>query len=154
MDAAQSSEEVSARWVDGQVFVLQDRHGFPVMMSQPDGANGADLLPMSLIGCAAWDVVAILRKQRQSVSGLEVSAQSFREPEPPWRFQRIHIHYKLRGKNLDRGRISRAIDLAQHRYCSIYATLEQVVDIQSDFEVDDGATGPPEAPLSAGGPRV
>lgn len=80
--------------------------------------------------------MAILRKQRQSITGFEVSAHSVREEEAPWRFQQIHVHYRIRGKDLDRDRISRAIDLAENKYCSIYATLRKAVDLRSDFELE------------------
>jgi len=136
MSEGKSTETVDARWVDGQVFLLRGRNAFPIVLSQPDGARGADLLPLSLIGCPAWDVVAILRKQRQSITGFEVSARSVREEEAPWRFQQIHVHYRIRGKDLDRDRISRAIELAENKYCSIYATLRKAVDLRSDFELE------------------
>ena len=136
-DAGMNAEMVQALWVDGNRFLLQDRFGFPVVMTQPNGVSGADLLPMSLIGCAAWDVIAILQKMRQQVTGLHVTAASEREEEPPWRFKRIHIHYMVRGTNLSPDRVQRAITLSEQNYCSIHATLRQVVEITSDFEIVD-----------------
>ena len=73
------SETVQLDWISDQSFLLRDRSGFPVIMTQPMGVNGADLLPLSLIGCAAWDLIAILQKQRQQVSGLQVIAESERD---------------------------------------------------------------------------
>jgi uncharacterized OsmC-like protein len=83
-------ETVSVDWVSSQQFLLKDQHDFPIVMTQPMGVNGADLLPLSLIGCAAWDVMTILKKQRQAVTGLKVTAESERDGEPPWRFRSIH----------------------------------------------------------------
>lgn len=130
-------ETVHAEWVNNQVFLLKDQFGFPIVMTQPQGVNGADLLPLSLIGCAAWDVVAILKKQRQQVTGLEVSAESEREADPPWRFQRIRIRYRLSGQDLAEKSVKRAIELAEHKYCSIYATLQEAVEILSEYEIVD-----------------
>lgn len=111
-------------------------------MTQPGGVNGADLLPLSVIGCAAWDVAAILRKQRQKISGLKVSAESQREDRPPWRFRKIIIHYQIRGRSLDRKRIERAVELSQKQYCSTYATLSAAVEITSQIEIlEDEAEG-------------
>jgi putative redox protein len=128
-------EKVRADWVEGQVFLLRDRGGFPVVMTQPMGVNGADLLPMSLIGCTSWDVIAILKKQRQQVTGLEVSAESERDDEPPWRFRKIRVLYKVSGRGLDPAKVRRAIELSETQYCSIYATLREVVEIRSEFEI-------------------
>jgi hypothetical protein len=57
---SRAEEKVSAFQVDGQVFLLQDRHGFPRVTTRPGGVNAADLLPPRLIGSLARDVVAIL----------------------------------------------------------------------------------------------
>ena len=130
-----STETVHAEWVRDEVFLLKDHFDFPLVMTQPQGVNGADLLPLSLIGCAGWDVIAILKKQRQQVTCLEVSAESQRDEAPPWRFRRILIHYRLRGRNLVTERVKRAIDLAETKYCSVYATLRDAVEIQSEFEI-------------------
>jgi len=129
------TETVRADWIDEQVFLLRDQFGFPVVMTQPMGVNGADLLPMSLIGCAAWDVVAILRKQRQQVTRLQVTAESQRDEDPPWRYRKIRILYKISGRGLHPEKVQRAIELSETKYCSIYATLSDVVEITSTFEI-------------------
>jgi putative redox protein len=129
-------ETVQAEWLRDQVFVLRDRNDVSIVMTQPDGVNGADLLPLSLIGCAAWDMVAILRKQRQDVTGLQVSAESARDDEPPWRFRRIHVHYRLTGRNLDPERVRRAMSLTESKYCSIFATLRDAVELSSEFTIE------------------
>jgi putative redox protein len=130
-----STETVRAEWVRDEVFLLKDHFDFPLVMTQPQGVNGADLLPLSLIGCAGWDVIAILKKQRQQVTRLEVSAESQRDEAPPWRFRQILIHYRLCGHNLVAERVKRAIDLAETKYCSVYVTLRDAVEIHSDFEI-------------------
>lgn len=122
-------------WISEQLFLLRDRNDFPIVMTQPAGVSGADLLPLSVIGCAVWDVVAILRKQRQELTGVQVTAESLRDDEPPWRFRKIHIHYKFAGRNLNAGMIQRAIDLSENKYCSTFATLRDALEIASDYEI-------------------
>jgi putative redox protein len=131
------SETVQLDWISDQDFLLRDRAGFPVIMTQPMGVNGADLLPLSLIGCAAWDLIAILMKQRQKVSRLKVIAESERDMEPPWRYRKIHLRYILTGSRLDPTKVQRAIELSETKYCSIHATLRPVVELSSDFEIKD-----------------
>jgi putative redox protein len=99
------------------------------------GVNGADLLPLSLIGCSAWDVLSIMQKQRQQVTRLEVVAASEREDDPPWRFLKIHILYRISGRGLNAKQTRNAIDLTENKYCSIYATLRQAIELVSDFEI-------------------
>jgi putative redox protein len=130
-----ATESVNIEWVRDQLFLMRDRSGFPIVMTQPLGVNGADLLPLSLIGCAAWDVVSILRRQRQQITGLEVKADSVQDDEPPWRFRKIHVTYRFTGRNLKEDRIKRAIELSETKYCSIYATLRDAVEISSEYEI-------------------
>ncbi len=129
------TETVQARWLHDQVFLLHDRAGYPIIMTQPGGVLGADLLPLSVIGCALWDIVAILQKQRQQVTAVQAAAESWRDDEPPWQFRKIHIHYIFSGPNLDSEQIQRAVRLSEDKYCSTFATLRAAVDLTSDFEI-------------------
>lgn len=133
-----SVERVHAEWVRDHVFLLRDRNDFRVVMTQPQGINGSDLLPMSLIGCAAWDVIDILHKQRQNVTGLQVEAISTRDPDPPWKYRKIEIIYHITGRGLDDRHIRRAVELSETKYCSIYATLRDVIELVSTFEIIEG----------------
>jgi putative redox protein len=128
-------ETVTLDWVHERQFVLHDRSGYPIVMDHPNGANASDLLPLSLIGCSSYDVVAILEKQRQQVQGLAVSAESTRDPDPPWAFRKIHVHYKVGGYGLDREKVAKAIELAEEKYCGVFATLRNALEITSDFEI-------------------
>jgi len=130
-----TSETVSLNWVRERQFLMHDRNGFSILMDQPDGVNAADLLPLSLIGCSSYDVIAILEKQQQDVTDLGVTAESVRDPNPPWRFQKIHAHYKVSGHGIERGKVAKAIELAEQKYCSIFATLRDAVELTSDFEI-------------------
>jgi putative redox protein len=138
------TETVQAQWVEGNVFLLRDRSDFPLVMTQPNGVNGADLLPLSLIGCAAWDVMSILQKQRQKVFSLHVTAESEREEEPPWRYLRIRIRYHIHGAQLSPLHVQRAIALSEEKYCSIYATLRQAIELTSEYEITNEPETAPE----------
>ena len=82
-----------------------------------------------------WQCDAILKKQRQQVTRLEVTADSVRDDEPPWRYRKIHIRYHLTGQDLNPEYVRRAIELSETKYCSIYATLRDVVEITNEFEI-------------------
>lgn len=129
------TERVSLDWVANRQFVMHDRNGFPIIMDHPNGVNASDLLPLSLIGCSSYDVVSILEKQRQKVTDLAVSAESTRDPEPPFTFRRIHVHYRVSGCDLDPDKVGRAVRLAEEKYCGVFSTLKAAVELTSDFEI-------------------
>ena len=130
-------ETVSLDWVHERQFLMHDRAGFPIVMDHPNGVNASDLLPLSLIGCSSYDVVAILEKQRQNITGVAVTAESTRDQDPPWTFRKIHVHYKVSGHALDEVKVAKAIELAENKYCGVFATLRNAVEITSDFEIFD-----------------
>jgi putative redox protein len=129
------TETVQAEWIRERIFLLRDHNDFPLVMTQPMGISGADLLPMSLLGCVIWDVVTILEKKRQKLVSLRASAVSLRDADPPWIFREIHLHYVLVGDALEAEDVKKAIELSEQKYCSVYATLRQVVTITSSIEV-------------------
>ena len=130
-----SNEIVNAEWVHDRVFLLRDHNDFPIVMTQPMGVSGADMLPMSLLGCVMWDITTILEKKRLKVVSLRASAESVRDVKPPWIFREIRIRLVFVGHNLERDQIQRTIEMSEEKYCSIYATLKQVVKITTEFEL-------------------
>ncbi len=90
---------------------------------------------MSLSSCAAYDVVSILQRQRQQLSGLYIDVRGTQNPEPPHEFTEVHLHLKLEGQNLEPAKVARAIDLSIDKYCSVAATIRGVATLTHSFEV-------------------
>lgn len=137
-------ETVRLDWIEDAEFLLKDHHGFPVPMAQPMGVNAADLLPLSVVGCAAWDVAAMMKKQRQTLTSLQVSAESEREDAPPWRFLKIHLRYRIGGRGLKEDAVRRVVALTEEKYCATLATLRAAVEITSTVEVFEDGVPPNE----------
>ena len=126
---------VHLNWNPEQEFILNDADDHKIVMKKPKGVKPSDLLAMALIGCSSYDVVEILQKQRQDLQQLRVSAESFQDETPPWRFRRIHIHYQAVGKGIDPEKLRKAIQISEEKYCSVYATLKDAIEITHDVEV-------------------
>jgi putative redox protein len=126
---------VHLNWDPEENFILSDTDNHRIVMKKPKGVSASDLLTMALIGCASHDVVEILGKQRQDLRQLKVSAESIQDDDPPWRFRKIHIHYQAAGRDIDPEKLRKAILLSEEKYCSVYATLKDALEITHDFEV-------------------
>ena len=126
---------VHLNWNPEQEFILNDADDHKIVMKKPKGVKPSDLLAMALIGCSSYDVVEILQKQRQDLQQLRVSAESFQDETPPWRFRRIHIHYQAGGKGIDPEKLRKAIQISEEKYCSVYATLKDAIEITHEVEV-------------------
>jgi putative redox protein len=130
--------ETALSWTgEGLRFLAQTGYGgaFPLTGDgEGPGAKPVDLLPVSLAACTAYDVVVILRKQRQDLRGLDVRISSQQDPEPPWTFRSIHTHWILRGDVEDR-KAARAIELSESRYCAVAATIRSTVRLTHSHEI-------------------
>lgn len=121
-------------WLEKEQFVGFDGGRHAVVVSSQDAENAVglkpiDLLMLALASCSAVDLVRILAKQRQALTGLEITVRGEQEPEPPWQFTSMHVTYRLRGRALSEEGVRKAVDLAEGKYCSVAASLRPQVTI-------------------------
>jgi putative redox protein len=140
--------KVAVKWTgeDSHMFVGRDSRGATIVLggwykkdddSWTDwrGAKASDLLVVALLACSGYDVVDILGKQRENLTGLTITADAKQAPEPPWAFTEIHLHYVLSGDDLDPKKVERAIQLSQDKYCSVAATIRGVTQLSCSWEI-------------------
>ena len=117
------------------------RSGHTVQLDvPPPEGDGAGIMPMELVlislaGCSAMDVVAVLRKKRQPVEGMEVRVHGQRRDEHPTVFTAINLEYIVHGVDVEPVAVARAIELSKERYCPVWAMLEPTVKITSSYRV-------------------
>src|SRR6476469_8845924 len=134
----------SVTWKDGLSFTATAGSGFSVPLGTnvedggaDDGFRPLELMLVSLAGCTAMDVISILLKKRQEVTGFEVRAAAERAQEHPQVFTSITVEYQFRGRHLDSAAIERAVELSETKYCSARAMLAQVVPIQRAIHIEE-----------------
>ena len=103
------------------------------------GMKPSELLLLSLGSCTAHDVVGILLKKRQKLTGLEVRVTAEQAPDPPWTYTSFHVHFTATGRGLDEKAVRDAIELSDAKYCSVSATLKLGVPVTHDFEIVEEA---------------
>ncbi|HKG22953.1 MAG TPA: OsmC family protein, partial [Blastocatellia bacterium] len=96
-----------------------------------------ELLLISLGGCTGADVVGILEKKRQKVTGYEVEVRGERRAEHPRIYTSIEVVHKLKGRNLDPKAVAHAIELSETKYCSVSAMLASSAIITTRFEITE-----------------
>lgn len=104
------------------------------------GGNNLAPRPMEVVlagsgGCTAYDVVVILKKSGQEVTGCDVTLTAERAPTDPKVFTKIHMRFTVRGKNLKKNLVETAIRLSHEKYCSATAMLAKTAAISRDFEL-------------------
>jgi putative redox protein len=101
--------------------------------TQEEGPSPMELVLAALGSCSAVTVVEFLEKMRQPLTSLEVEVSGERAETAPRVYTSIHIRY-LVGGDVDHGRVERAINLTEGKYCSVYTMLDASVEMSHTIE--------------------
>ncbi len=134
--------ECTVRWHDGMSFIAETGSGHMVTMDGAPEAGGRNLAPrpMELLlagtgGCTSFDIVMILKKGRQEVTGCEVKLSAERAAEDPKVFTRINMHFVVSGRSLKPEAVERAVKLSAEKYCSASIMLGKTAEMSHSWEV-------------------
>jgi putative redox protein len=94
-----------------------------------------ELLLMGIGGCSGMDVVSILRKKRERLTGLEINVDGKMAENYPHKYTQIDIQFLVKGRGLSDEAVKRAIELSMDKYCSVKATLEGSAKITWSYKI-------------------
>lgn len=121
---------------EGMLFIAQTGSGHITSMDGAPEGGGNNLAPrpMELMlagagGCAAYDVVLILKRGRHKVEGCQVKLTSTRADTDPKVFTKIHFEFVITGQDLPVAAVERAVKLSHDKYCSASAMLGKTAEI-------------------------
>lgn len=126
----------------GMQFVASADSGHALVMDADTASGGKntgsrpmELLLMGIGGCSGMDIISILRKKKQQVTGLEADVSGTVADEYPHKYTGITIEYVVRGKGLSEEAVKRAVQLSMDKYCSVKATLEGSASINFSYRI-------------------
>lgn len=139
--------KAQVKWTGGVAFEATADSGHVVIMdgAPESGGMNSGFRPMELVlvglgGCTSFDVVGILKKSRQKVSGCVCELSAERADTTPKVFVRVHLHFVISGTDIEAARVERAVSLSAEKYCSAVAMFEKTATVTHDFEIiEDGA---------------
>jgi putative redox protein len=139
--------DAKVTWSQGMSFTGTAGTGFSVPLGSDPAVGGAndgfrplELMAVSLAGCTAMDVISILRKKQQAVSGFEVQVQASQPETHPHVFTHAKIVYQVTGSKVDEAALVRAIQLSATKYCPAQAMLSKAFPMDLIYEIyEDGA---------------
>jgi putative redox protein len=136
--------DCTVHWVadSGMAFIAETGSGHVLTMDGAPDGGGRNLAPRPMEtvlagtgGCAAYDVVTILRRGRHDVRGCSAKLQAERAPSDPKVFTRIHMHFIVKGRGLDPDAVARAVALSHEKYCSATAMMAKTAQVTTSHEV-------------------
>jgi putative redox protein len=140
--AQQPASTVQIALQEGMHFQAHNEAGMAVSLdaSPEHGGKGKGFGPMQLLlislgSCTGMDVISILRKKRQDVTGYRVEVEGVQSTDYPRVFTAISIRHIVHGNDISEEAVRRAIDLSETKYCPAFAMLQQAAQITSTFVV-------------------
>ena len=132
------------KWMQNVSFKGSSESGHEVVLDGPEelGGKGLGMRPMEMMligmgGCTSFDVVTILKRSRQQITGCIAEIEATRADEIPKVFTSIHIHFLIKGIDLQEKAVERAIELSANKYCSASIMLGKSVKITHDFVISE-----------------
>ncbi|MBF7684734.1 OsmC family protein [Acinetobacter sp. B10A] len=135
----------TVQWLENVAFEAKSESGHTVVMDgspayggENRGARPMELILMGLGGCASFDIVTILKKSRQEISGVVCQLKAERSEDVPAVFTKIHLHFVVTGQSVKEKQVAKAVELSAEKYCSASKMLtDGGVEITHDFELID-----------------
>lgn len=137
--------EAQVTWVEDRRFVgvASSGHGIVVDGCKDKvGPSPMELVLLGLAGCTGFDVMEVLEKKRQAVTGLRVKVAAERAEDVPRVYTQIAIDYQVCGHAVQPQAVEHAIRLSVEKYCSVSAMLRHTARITTTYHIE-------EAPLPA-----
>ena len=133
---------ISVKWIDGMLMVGKSDSGHAIVMDGPPEIGGENLgvrpmemLLLGMAGCTMIDVVNTLEKMREDVVDCQTQVSADRAEEYPKVFTNIHVHFILRGNQLNPSNVDKAIKLSAEKYCSASIMIGKTAIITHDYEI-------------------
>jgi putative redox protein len=144
LDLEKKMIEAKVTLLNNMQFTGTASSGHTLVMDADDesGGHNTGFRPMELLlvgfgGCSGMDVISILRKKKQQVSGLEINVKGEKSDTAPKIYKEVHIEYVIKGKGVEQVAVERAISLSLEKYCSVGATLAKAGAITHSYRISD-----------------
>jgi len=135
------THKVETNWKGNMQFEATVSGHKVVMDATPDsggedkGARPKQLMLAALAGCTGMDVVSILKKMRVEVDEFDIDIEAGLTEEHPKYYNKMHIIYKFKGKDLDLEKLKKAVDLSQERYCGVSAAYKKAMELSYEIVI-------------------
>lgn len=130
-------------WAGGKKFKGISTFGHDIVTDAALASGGeeagykpSELVLFGLAGCTGIDVVSILEKQKQNISGMEIEVTGhLDETTYPRPFHTVEVKFFVKGKDLDPEKVAKAIELSENKYCLVGQTIKHAGKVVTSFEV-------------------
>lgn len=133
---------VNINWIDNMSFETElNGHKLVIDASADHGGNDKGPRPkafmlLALAGCTGMDVVSILKKMKVEYERVSIEVEADMTEEHPMHYTKMHVIYKIWGKDLPLDKIQKAVNLSDERYCGVSAVYKKAMQLTHEIQVN------------------
>lgn len=131
---------IDLNWESGMYF-SSEVNGHKVYVDADASVGGTNKAPrpkplmlVALAGCTAMDVVSLLNKMKVSFSYFNIKINAELTEEHPKIYNKIHIIYQIKGNNIDKSKVEKAVNLSQEKYCGVSAMFKKFAQVSFEIQ--------------------
>lgn len=91
---------------------------------QKQAQSPPELLLSALAGCAAVDIVVMLKKRKKTINTFEIITDGTRQETPPKYFTKIHSTYRVTSPDVEHDELYKVAGISLNKYCTVAASLK------------------------------
>ena len=101
---------------------------------QGKGVRPKALMLTSLAGCTGMDIVSLLKKMRAEVEGIEIDVAAELTEEHPKYYHKVHMEYRFYGKEFQKDKIEKAVNLSIDKYCGVMEMFRKFAEVTTEIK--------------------
>ncbi len=136
-------ETITTKWLSDLAFEAEvDGHKIYMDSSMEHGGKNTGprpkpLMMVALAGCTGMDVASILKKMKVNYENFSVEVEGDVTEDHPKRFEGMKVIYRLKGKNISRKNVEKAVNLSITRYCGVSANYVKAFPITHEIIIEE-----------------
>jgi putative redox protein len=133
------THKITTNWKGNMLFDSDNPSGHHVLMDTDvegqlrEGLSPKALMLSSLAGCTGLDVVSILEKMKVIVDDFKMEVEGLLTDEHPKTYHTVTLDYHFTGKDLNKEKINRAVQLSIEKYCGVMDMFRQFAEVKTNI---------------------
>jgi putative redox protein len=139
-----ATNTVTTSWKKNGIFETDNPSGNTLFMYDASADNGdiigfgpKALMLSSLAGCSGLDVDSLLKKMREEPEDFKIEITAELTEEHPKFYHKIKVDYHFYGANLDKAKITKAVNLSVDTYCGVMEMFRQFAKVTTEIHLHE-----------------
>lgn len=128
-------QEIKTKWKGNMLFEAETLGGkIMIDAAEASGGEGKGVRPKALMltalaGCTGMDIASLFKKMRVIVDDMDIDVQAELTEEHPTYYNKVKVIYTFYGKEFEKDKIEKAIQLSQEKYCGVSEMFRQFSEL-------------------------